>query len=114
MKPEEVNKALAEKCMGWTWIDRLHCKDQQGHYVIDGIEWDPWHRIDHAMMCLEKFSDYGVEKRTWDDGKITYRCGLMDANLRQFRSEWVENLNTSICDALMQAVRSGKKQDEEI
>ena len=41
MEKKELSIFMAEKVMGWTWIDRLHCKDQSGKHVIDGIEWQP-------------------------------------------------------------------------
>ena len=66
MTPDEINRLIAEKVMGWveatpTDPRRLYWKGSQGPLetspsaALIGTYFDPYHRIDHAMMALEKY-----------------------------------------------------------
>jgi len=72
MEPSEINRLIAEKVMGWTITDFF-----QGHKWETKEEWwcgkdyrkmvsvkdfDPYHRIEHAMMALEKFKFWSIYK----------------------------------------------------
>ena len=124
MKPEEVNKALAEKVMGWIvaknpygtnelwlFLEDPNIKSGPCYYLapINKLaDWDPWTRIDHVLMCLEKSPLWTVRK---DRG--LYQCMVRDEYT--YYSEWGANLTATICDALIQAVEeNGGKLDEEI
>ena len=54
MIPEEINRIIAEKVMGWT--GPISLGDELRLYF------DPYHRIEHAHMAVEKF-------KTWEFGK---------------------------------------------
>jgi len=75
MTPEEINRLIAEKVMGWveatpTDPRRLYWKGSQGPLetcpsaALIGTYFDPYHRIDHAMMALEKFSAWELHRST--------------------------------------------------
>lgn len=57
MTPEEINKALAEKVMGFSVTDtrRLYYTPEKGACMLKS-DWDPWTRIDHAWMVVEAFN----------------------------------------------------------
>lgn len=66
MSKDEINKAIAEKVMGWTntkTIGFAYWKEP-GLY---GDEWNPYERWDHAGMV--------VEKGLWFDGFCLFRYG---------------------------------------
>jgi len=66
----EINRLIAEKCMGWHIVEGGWGDDFPGpsYYVEDTwimkvASFDPYHRIEHAHMVLKKFGkDYILTK----------------------------------------------------
>ena len=89
MKPEEINSVIAEKCMGWHLHGDVYYDSESKDTTFDngepyarclrpgvstsGNRFDPHHRIDHAMMALEKFNAYSVLKDTINE-KVFYKA----------------------------------------
>lgn len=70
--PEQINRLIAEKCMGWhregPWWKEEVPHGTVPRYAIDFFH--PYHRIEHAHMALEKFEVWLLEKL---DGKVVCR-----------------------------------------
>ena len=71
MTKEEINKAIAERVMGWHESDGAWWDNQiQLMFPVDATQWgsmgtgffNPAERIDHAWMVVEKHSFYSVCK----------------------------------------------------
>ena len=62
MTPEEINRAIAEKVMGWTgphgqlryWKEKGELTLHSDFKARPQQYWDPYHRWDHAGMVVEK------------------------------------------------------------
>lgn len=79
MTPEQINREITEKVMG---------------YIFNRVNWDPYHRIDHAMMALEKFELWTLRK---DHG--LYQCMVRDKYTHY--SEWTVAAPMAICLAAL-------------
>ena len=73
MTPEEINREIAEKVMGWHSFAFHWCKpakDADGEFVMPIDDWDPYHRIDHAWMVVEKITSIPTtleeSERAWN------------------------------------------------
>ena len=56
---KDLDKWLALNVMGWTIIDELHIKDNNGNYVFDGSPWHPTESISDAFQVVEKMESLG-------------------------------------------------------
>ncbi len=106
MTPQEINKALAGKVMGWRFV-----KSQLGNfYRMSKInapnkwadQWDPYYCIDDAMMCLEKFDSWEMYKH--DDGKYKVVVWPKIGDGRNVNSDWQNTKEKAACLAVLKAV----------
>ena len=114
MTPEQINRLIAEKVMGWvettpTDPRRLYWKGSQGPLethpaaALIGRYFDPYHRIDHAMMALEKFVVWIVEKFASDN---EYICKVWK-NARLYHRPFEglgDTPSAAICEAIVSAM----------
>ena len=93
MTPEEINKAIAERVMAIPSIVAY----------IDGYmdNFDPYHRIDHAMMALEKYGDWMIEKT--NNGQYYCRIGWGFTE-----GAWATTKEEAVCLAVLEAVKGEK------
>ena len=87
--------------MGWQWIDHLHIKDQNGEYVYDGTEWNPYIHIQDADTLLLRLTGLKHESdiRTLYDG--TVMCSINSVNdTATIHSGWEETRALAICLAV--------------
>jgi hypothetical protein len=54
MTPEQINREIAEKVMGWIQNGTAAYSDPNNGEVWFWDEWNPAERIDHAWMVVEK------------------------------------------------------------
>lgn len=54
MTPEEINRIIAEKCMGWEKALDSYWWVPSAIPTNGPDSFDPYHRIDHAMMVAQK------------------------------------------------------------
>ena len=77
----DVNREVAEKVMGWRldfnpfvaymWVDGNRCTG------FKEKDFDPMHRIEHAIMALEKFVAWDIKCRIDDETyKKWYVCDI--------------------------------------
>ena len=104
MTKDEINKAVAEKVMGWTIRDTKRL-----YYYEPGIlisEWNPAERIDHAWMVLEKFQYWTMNKL---GDKVFFRI-VFDYDEEKGIGKWTkaeaDTAPMAICLAALEAVRS--------
>ena len=90
MTPEEINRIIAEKVMGWP---------NQHHTTLAVANFDPYHRIEHAIMALEKFLSWEVRRYSRND----YRCRINDDEL--IEGDMADTPQAAICLALVEAVK---------
>jgi len=84
----ELNKWLAEKVMGWgTELSKITNKPRKTMIYFnpndhaDWIEcssWRPDENIEHAMMCLDTFTNFSIGK--WVDTPEPYTVTIYDQN----------------------------------
>jgi len=117
MTPEEIkeiNRLIAEEVMraiegdpgtapAYQIMDDSRVQLTLTANPYDWFTFDPYHRIEQAMMALEKFENYNLHKRTWHDGTLGYRCSI--ENPVYCSSPWADTPSAAICSALLEAVK---------
>ena len=95
MTKEEINKAIAERVMGW------HEHPYENDKPMQNINaFNPAERIDHAMMVLDKFGDWMLEKTT--NGQYYCRIGWGFSE-----GAWATTKEEAVCLAALEAVPPG-------
>jgi len=108
MAPEEINKAVAERVMGWTIQDSRQLYYYEPAMLI--TDFNPAERIDHAWMVVEKMKDkyHWVIKSPFEKGD-TYMAGLTPLGVTGWngRPDFMGQADTApmaICLAALEAV----------
>ena len=103
MTPDEINKEVAEKVMGIQYPEVIirnskYHVHRMGfpHYVKYYEEFDPYHRIDHALMALEK-----AGRDRWT---LNHVCGWYMLWQTNVLGKWADTATAAICMALLEAV----------
>ena len=114
MTKKEINREIAEKHMGWHEVSYAPMMSPMMHAHwwadITGYKWylvkefDPMHRIDHAMMALEKFPQWELRKDTWGDNRVTYSCDIVNPDFEHFTKS-MATAQEAICLAVLEAVK---------
>jgi hypothetical protein len=98
---KKINREFAEKVMGWI-------PNEDGDWDLpDGEwcgfyedEWDPYHRIDHAWMGLEKFEYWKLERVDNE-----YECRIIIVGRVYKNTYWQDTAPAAICLACLEAVK---------
>ena len=97
MTPEEINKAIAERVMGWSGPISLGDDTR--------LFFNPAERIDHAWMVVEKFNDFDIARFPSDN---KYICNITVQRehgiLHDYQSEKCDTAPMAICLAALEAV----------
>lgn len=98
MTPEEINRKVAEKVMGWSlqpdtywWTSGLPSNGWNA--------WDPYHRIYHAWMILEKFPDWTLDRL---NGVVTCRLLLATGDEGKWTKGTADTAQAAICMAALE------------
>lgn len=105
MTKEEINKAVAEKVMGWTWLEIIGGWDPGSHILNDikfKRDWNPAERWDHAGMVVDKWSYYKLEK-IYGDKYVAILAN--DLTTPWIYGPWADTAPMAICFASLQAVK---------
>lgn len=116
MTPEEINRVIAEKVMDAPNPFPNWMRDADGSYLRlrDGFQayyefydvFDPYHRIDHAIMALEKLRLQGYwchlfgRPKTWSAALAALNDPTKDDVL-----QYADTPQAAICLALVEAVK---------
>ena len=93
MTPEGINRIIAEKVMGWP---------NQHHTTLAVANFDPYHRIEQAMMALEKFPEWHIFKDINGD----FNCFIYN-DKKAIGSAWADTPEAAITLALVEAAKGG-------
>lgn len=105
----DINRAVAEKVMGWDYDHLGGVLDDRQHPAwiaqdsswIRVEDWNPSKRIDHAWMVVEKFRKVDIHRR-FDE----YNC-IID---EKYESRWQDAAPMAISLAALEAVKEGRDE----
>jgi hypothetical protein len=111
MTPDDINRVLATKVMGWreeTSPDprRTNWKGSPGSLETNpaarliGMYWDPWTRFEHSMMCLETFPSWEIYKHYNGMYLVIISPDEINENVS---SDWQPTKEQAICLAALRA-----------
>ena len=99
MTREEINRAVAERVMGWEF--QPPCIDAPLGWwnspdELDVDDWDPYHRIEHAWMVVERVTS--PERTVPQAAKVRFVAWFNGAQLWKYSAE---DAAKEICLAVM-------------
>lgn len=106
MTNEEINRAIAEKVMGWILVSTRVCdhwEDEKGVHRGLYSDWYPTERIDHAWQVVEKLkTKYKVMVGTMWEKEEDWWCELDDGQKIYANADTAP---LAICLAALEAVK---------
>ena len=113
--PEQCNRLIAEKVMGWVWIELLGGWDTGSHILADMVfkrDWDPYHNPTHAHMALEKFiNEHSLDVTIEKDWNSSWWCFIGNLPFGGPKEKEVNckgsaaTPSAAICEAIAEAVK---------
>ena len=104
MTPGEINRLIAEKCCKWHLVGKRWYDENNKELPFVDQQWselyfDPNHNRDHAMMALEKFERWLIQRTGY------YKCLIELGNNRIAFSGKENTPSAAISEALVEAVK---------
>lgn len=83
MTDQELDKLAAVNIAGFEWMDRLHVKDAELNYIVDGSEWHPTHPDSNQCerYLFPRLTGHSVTTTAHDDGSHSVKVQVDDFNL---------------------------------
>lgn len=98
------NEKFAE-LLEWEKIDRLHYRDKDGNYVLDGTPFEPEKDIKQAFGVVDAM---GCDYELWKHGG-QYRLALMSEE--PSLGPQAPTPQEAICEAVEQALKGGSDEN---
>ena len=118
MTKEQINREVAKKVMGWTWLGGAYFDAYKEHSGYGG-EWNPAERIDHAWMVVENLIENGkmiIGGLHFDEayGRWCFRYRAFGELLHPEAGPWADTAPMAICLAALEAVKEGEGEGKEV
>jgi hypothetical protein len=109
----EINRIIATKVMGWT-LEPPNMDSHLGWWKgspeeFDLEDFDPLHRIEHAIMALEKYRKdnpkHLIKLAFWPDGSTTCTIYPTTISIGYIADKEAATPSAAICEAIVEAVK---------